>query len=453
MENKQYLDETGLSEVGKIISKFYASKDDLNKIDVTEQLTDYMKKTEVPTKLSQLANDKSFKTEDEIKQLINDTKKLKKEVVTSLPTTGVDDVVYLLKNKSDSNNACTEYLWIDGKWEIIGDTKVDLSGYVEKVQGKGLSTHDFTDERLETVEKMAFEQKRLKVIEKLVSHGDVSHKTAIVSGDYGLIAINDWVDLADYSNIEVVGHSANLLEKIKTRVIETPTRMQVTVKKIERIGQDGSKTYAITQTLYDPATRITFSNRTKTFKKEYSDEVILKNLNIDKVWNLEYVVPQDDWGLWTLDSDYNYSLIPVQPGKLLEGFSCGLMTPDDKEKLDSIDIEAIKSVINNSNNNNIPWKLCNFYEDIYSKGKDAPNGKYIDASDKNTLRLLIVGNNHRNRSLKTINALDLTVFYGLQFLTYVWNDSESRFDESGFQSEKLLEDIAKIKEDIARLKS
>lgn len=158
--------------------KSYATKEDLSKIDVTGQLGDYAKQKEIPTKLSQLTNDKTFKTEAEIQNLINNSKKLKKEVVTSLPSTGTNDVIYLLKNKDTSNNVYTEYLWINGSWEIIGDTKVDLKDYakktdiktnlsdmtsdsshrtvtdsekstwnnkVNKVDGKGLSTNDFTD--------------------------------------------------------------------------------------------------------------------------------------------------------------------------------------------------------------------------------------------------------------------------------------------------------------------
>lgn len=88
-------------------------------------------KSEIPTKLSQLNNDKNFKTEKEIQELINNSTKLKKEVITSLPSTGKDDVIYLLKNKNDTNNYYTEYMWISGRWEIIGDTKVDLSEYLK----------------------------------------------------------------------------------------------------------------------------------------------------------------------------------------------------------------------------------------------------------------------------------------------------------------------------------
>lgn len=88
------------------------------------------------TKISQLTNDKNFKTESEIQELINNSTKLKKEVVISLPSTGKEDVIYLLKNKNDTNNYYTEYMWIGGKWEIIGDTKVDLSQYLKIVNLK-----------------------------------------------------------------------------------------------------------------------------------------------------------------------------------------------------------------------------------------------------------------------------------------------------------------------------
>ena len=42
----------------------------------------------VPTKFSELTNDKNFKTESEIKTLINQLGKLKKEIVESLPAVG-----------------------------------------------------------------------------------------------------------------------------------------------------------------------------------------------------------------------------------------------------------------------------------------------------------------------------------------------------------------------------
>ena len=110
----------------------------LSSNDFTDDLKNKLEKIEdganKVTKISQLINDKTFKTEAEIQSLINNSTKLKKEVVTSLPSTGKEDVIYLLKNKNDTNNYYTEYMWISGKWEIIGDTKVDLSGYAKKTE-------------------------------------------------------------------------------------------------------------------------------------------------------------------------------------------------------------------------------------------------------------------------------------------------------------------------------
>ena len=146
--------------------------------NLNEQLKEKVGIDDIPTQVSQLVNDANFKTEAEILTLINNSTKLKKELVTSLPSTGKEDIIYLLKNKNDNNNFYTEYLWIGGKWEIIGDTKVDLTDYAKKseiktkisemtsdsthrtvtdtekktwnnkvdaVTGKGLSTNDYTD--------------------------------------------------------------------------------------------------------------------------------------------------------------------------------------------------------------------------------------------------------------------------------------------------------------------
>lgn len=85
------------------------------------------------TLLSQLENDTNFKTESEIQSMIEKASSLKKEVVTSLPTTGKDDVIYLVQDpKGKDNNNYLEYLWLNGKYELIGSTQVDLSGYVTK---------------------------------------------------------------------------------------------------------------------------------------------------------------------------------------------------------------------------------------------------------------------------------------------------------------------------------
>ncbi len=94
-------------------------------------VNDKANQSDIPTKLSQLTNDKNYKTETEIQSMIEKASSLKKEVVTSLPTTGKDDVIYLVQDpKGKDNNNYLEYLWLNGKYELIGSTQVDLSGYV-----------------------------------------------------------------------------------------------------------------------------------------------------------------------------------------------------------------------------------------------------------------------------------------------------------------------------------
>ena len=96
-------------------------------------------KNKIPTKISQLENDTTFKTEAEIQSMIEKASSLKKEVVTSLPTTGKDDVIYLVKDpKGKDNNNYLEYLWLNDKYELIGSTQVDLSGYAKKDEVKNI---------------------------------------------------------------------------------------------------------------------------------------------------------------------------------------------------------------------------------------------------------------------------------------------------------------------------
>lgn len=112
-------------------------------IELLRNLSEKPNKSDIPTKLSQLENDKTFKTEVEIQSMISKTNSFKKEIVASLPSTGKDNVFYLLKdtNGKDNNNYL-EYLWIDNKWELIGSTQVDLSEYVTKEKDKAVAPED-----------------------------------------------------------------------------------------------------------------------------------------------------------------------------------------------------------------------------------------------------------------------------------------------------------------------
>ena len=150
---------------------FSGDYDDLtNKPDLSQfitkavnDLTNYYLKTDTYTKT-------------EVDNIITAVKNSRFEAVDALPTTDIQtNVIYLVpKSTGQTNNAKDEYINLDGTtegWEKIGDTEIDLSGYVtttalntaladytttanlttllngkvDKVTGKGLSTNDYTN--------------------------------------------------------------------------------------------------------------------------------------------------------------------------------------------------------------------------------------------------------------------------------------------------------------------
>lgn len=82
-------------------------------------LTNYYKKTETYTKT-------------EINNMVSAIPKFKIEVTTTLPTSGNDTTIYLVPVGNDTNNIYSEYIYINNKWEKLGEQKVDLSNYYQK---------------------------------------------------------------------------------------------------------------------------------------------------------------------------------------------------------------------------------------------------------------------------------------------------------------------------------
>lgn len=59
---------------------------------------------------------------------------------------GAEKFIYMVpKTGSDEDDQYDEYMVLDGAVEHVGNTKVDLSGKVDKVEGMGLSANSFTD--------------------------------------------------------------------------------------------------------------------------------------------------------------------------------------------------------------------------------------------------------------------------------------------------------------------
>lgn len=103
----------------------------------------------VPTQTSQLTNNSGFitkavsdlenyylksetLTKTEINALVSAIPKFTISVVSSLPTSNISETtVYLVKSGS-GGDLYTEYIYVNGAWEILGSQKVDLTGYALK---------------------------------------------------------------------------------------------------------------------------------------------------------------------------------------------------------------------------------------------------------------------------------------------------------------------------------
>lgn len=75
-------------------------------------------------------------------------KRKKVENLEAIDASAEDAAQYIYmvpKTGSDEDDLYDEYMILDGKVEHVGNTKVDLSGKVDKVDGKGLSANDYTD--------------------------------------------------------------------------------------------------------------------------------------------------------------------------------------------------------------------------------------------------------------------------------------------------------------------
>lgn len=213
---KEFISKHTIQDTLDLCDPIYVKKEDRKRLS-TNDYTDKDKqkvntiskkanKSEIPKKLSQLENDKTFKTESEIQSMIEKASSLKKEVVTSLPTTGKDDVIYLVKDpKGKDNNNYLEYLWLNGKYELIGSTQVDLSGYVTNAELN--NSVSIMNESLTS---------KIKIIEQSTHNILDKDKDKAIVGDNGTNILDD----KTYTTPEYVNWLTSLLTTEQFKMFE-----------------------------------------------------------------------------------------------------------------------------------------------------------------------------------------------------------------------------------------
>lgn len=120
---------------------------------VAQEVSEKAVNIAVPTKVSELANDSLFQTNSEVAQAIQTaiakTGHASFKKVDAVPDaeTAEDNVMYLVMNSKTKRYDI--YAKVENEVVLLDDTTVDLTNYVEKEEGKGLSTNDYTTEEKE----------------------------------------------------------------------------------------------------------------------------------------------------------------------------------------------------------------------------------------------------------------------------------------------------------------
>lgn len=121
------------------------------------------------------------------------------KLVTSLPSSGESNKIYIVKDGNDANDVYQEYYYTNGAWEKIGThtVKVDLSPYaktadvntalakkVDMVSGKGLSTNDFTaayKSKLDRLDLSNLDDNAVVLMDSILMDVKISKDTSSVS--------------------------------------------------------------------------------------------------------------------------------------------------------------------------------------------------------------------------------------------------------------------------------
>lgn len=112
----------------------------LKTVATSGSYTDLTNKPTIPSKTSQITNDSNFQTKSQVDSAINSAigtvTSIKIKVVTALPQTGEEGVIYLIKHTHSSGDTYDEYLWIaeTTSFEKIGNTDIDLTPYLKTTE-------------------------------------------------------------------------------------------------------------------------------------------------------------------------------------------------------------------------------------------------------------------------------------------------------------------------------
>lgn len=111
-------------------------------------LAEYARKEDIPTAVSALANDAKYQTQEQVAAAVAAADHLTRKKVASLDAIdpaaeGAEKFIYMVpKTGSDEDDQYDEYMVLDGTVEHVGNTRVDLSGYVKTADIRELTAEE-----------------------------------------------------------------------------------------------------------------------------------------------------------------------------------------------------------------------------------------------------------------------------------------------------------------------
>lgn len=133
-----YLNYTGLDYYHNRIRTLFATKGEV------QDVADAVAAITIPENVSAFTNDADYQTGQEVDDAITAALAgitgVSFEVVDALPASGEAGVIYLVANSGAGSNAYDEYIYVNGAFEKIGTTDVDLSQYWAKSELVAITT-------------------------------------------------------------------------------------------------------------------------------------------------------------------------------------------------------------------------------------------------------------------------------------------------------------------------
>ena len=195
---------------------------------------------------------------------------LQLDVVEQLPTSNIDsNKIYLVQSQS-SQNTYDEYVYINEDWERIGNTEVDLSGYlhstdvdstlssnsanpianstvynaladkVDKVTGKGLSTNDYTNaektklENLSNYDDTALTSALADKVDKVTGKG-------LSTNDYTNAEKTKLENLSNYDDTALTSALADKVDKVAGKGLSTNDYTNADKEIVSNIASENTR--------------------------------------------------------------------------------------------------------------------------------------------------------------------------------------------------------------------